>query len=112
MVQQNKQVLGGEPTDNGVNKNMHEIQHRFIFEEKDENNDDIKYYGKDSTKYSADRQSKRKVAGTNTISNNEGQFSISRAENGHEQDAPNFQSANYALMIFDKKKSAFRLVPI
>ena len=64
-----------------------EKMNRFIFEEHDQKEGKIKYYGKDSTKYDAkDVQAKS---------------------------APNdMNAANYALMIFDKKRNAFRLVPI
>jgi hypothetical protein len=72
-----------------------------VFDEKDLSGQTIKYHGKDSTKYQskrkgpADREQKRVEAS---------------AQNQNEDGVS--QSANYALMIFDKKKNAFRLVPI
>jgi hypothetical protein len=62
---------------------------RFVYEE---NNDgeNQKFYGKDSTKFAGSIPSKSKT-----------------------QIPPNdFNSSNYALMIFDKSKNGFRLVPI
>lgn len=64
------------------------VQNRFIFEEKAEDGRLSRYIGKDSTNYSGSLKSKQKLP-TN-----------------------DFTSANYALMIFDQKKNAFRLVPI
>ena len=69
-------------------KKEHSLK-RFVYEESNEG-EITRFYGKDSTKFSASIPSKSKA-------------SI----------APNdFNSSNYALMIFDKNKNGYRLVPI
>ena len=65
---------------------------RFVFKDKNEKTEkQTKYHGSDSLMCSTDPKDSKE---------------------GRQLPANDFDSANYALMIFDKKKNAFRLVPI
>lgn len=66
---------------------------RFVFKDKNEKTEKVtKFHGSDSRTYSGNAKVTRE--GSTLLPTND------------------FDSANYALMIFDKKKNAFRLVPI
>lgn len=66
----------------------------FVYEESAAEGKTNKYIGKDSTIFSGSVKSKQKAVNETKLPDND------------------LQSANYALMIYDQKKNAFRLVPI
>lgn len=65
---------------------------KFVYKDKNEKTDKVtRFHGADNNQYAGTGKSTRE---------------------GRLMPSNDFDSANYALMIFDKKKNAFRLVPI
>lgn len=90
LVQQGNQEQMGVPVPEPKREKTKKV---YLFEETTAEGKTIKYAGKDSTVYSGTNLSKMKVGETKLPDND-------------------FKSSNYAIMIYDQKKNAFRLVPI